>query len=70
MIALVEIGDADYLQLKHGDVVYIPVIIKATAGDCAMVSIAAARGDSQIPHEIRLRVPRSTLRIQAAQAQA
>lgn len=68
MIALVELGDGDYEKLQHGDVVYIPVIIKATAGDCAMVAIAAARGDDQIPHEIRLRVPRATLRMQAAQA--
>lgn len=68
MIALVELDDGDYAELKHGDVVYIPVTIKATSSDCAMVSIAAARGDDQIPHEIRLRVPRSTLRMQAAQA--
>lgn len=68
MIALVELGDGDYEQLKHGDVVYIPVVVKAISSDCAMVSIAAARGDNQIPHEIRLRVPRATLSIQAAQA--
>lgn len=69
MIALVELTDAEYAQLTHDDVVFIPVIIAERSGDSTVIRIAAARGtDSQHPpHEIRLRVPRSTLRIQATQ---
>lgn len=70
MIALVELGDDDYVQLLEGAIVYIPVIVAERSGDSTIVRIAAARGDVQIPHEIRLRVPRSTLRIQATQAKA
>lgn len=68
MIALVELSDAEYAALNRGDVVYLPVIVSGISPDCAAVRIAVARGDGEIPHEILMRVPRSTLRIQAAQA--